>query len=355
MKLLRYTILSLTVLSTLFATDVAAQAVDEVDDGLFATRELSLDVTFGRGDRLVIQSVESLRGSIRVVADDVNEIRADYIKQARAANRSLAIDYIDRIGVVAAQTPTGAEISLRAPNPPPWESDGNAGMVQIEVVVPEGSSLEINAQLFDVEVVGPLSNVSIVESLGRIQVTGVTSRLDVATANRRVTIEDVAGDVFVSTSNSLLEVSNVRCESGQRADFRNDEGDIRIESFNGEITVRNSYGRIDMTDITLSGRRNLVRSAYGPIFLELVKASDAQLKLSNRHEDIEVEMPEDISAVLSLAVEEDSRIEVSSFSMRPELVERDRLSMIVGGSESLISGSISGKGNIFVRGYTRED
>ncbi len=355
MKILPATTLALLLTVCLGIDSGLAQAVEEIDDGLFTTRELSLKETYGRGDRLVIQSVESLRGTIRVVADEVSDIRADYTKQARAANRSLAIDYIDRIGVTSTPTPTGAEISLRAPNPPPWEVDRDAGMVVIDVVVPLNSSIEINARLFDVEIVGPLAEVSVMESLGRIKVQGVTRRLDIATANRRVTIEDVTGDVFVTTSNSLLEAYNVQCDSGRRADFRNDEGDIRIETFSGEMTVRNSYGRIDLTGVSLLGSRNLVRSAYGPIYLELIDITDAQIKLSNRQEDIEVEMPEDLSVVLSLAVEEDSRIEVSNFTMQPELIERNRLSMIVGGSESLISGSVSGKGNIFVRGYSRKE
>jgi len=340
---------------TVLHPQVHAQAVEEIEDGLYATRDLTASVSFGRGNRLIIQSVESLRGSIRVIADDVDRVRATYTKQAKATNRNVAIDYIDRISLTATEMPDGAQMSLRAPNPAPWGTDRDAGIVDMEVVVPFYCSVDIDASLFDVDVTGPLAEVRVIESLGRIKVDGVTERLDVTTANRRVTVSNVTGDISVATTNSLLEVSQATAGPGKRAEFRNDEGDIRIEQFSGEVTVRNSYGRIDMTGVTLSGSRNLIRSAYGPIYIELDNVEDAQVKLSNRHEDIEVEMPDDLKAVLSLAVEEDSRIEVTSFDMKPELIERNRLSMIVGGSESLISGSISGKGNIFVRGYSRKE
>lgn len=349
-------ILILTVTAVLFLQPlVHSQAVEEIEDGLYATRDLTASVSFGRGKRLVIQSVESLRGSIRVIADEVDNIRATYTKQAKAANRSLAIDYIDRISLSATEMPDGAQMSLRAPNPAPWGTDRDAGIVDMEVVVPQDCSVEIDASLFDVDVTGPIADVRVTESLGRIKIDGVTRSLDVSTSNRRVTIANVSGTVSVATTNSLLEATNITAGTNQRAEFRNDEGDIRIEKFSGEVTVRNSYGRIDMVGVVLSGSRNLIRSAYGPIYLELRNILDAQVKLSNRHEDIEIEMPDDLKAVLSLAVEEDSRIEVTGFDMKPELVERNRLSMIAGGSESLISGSISGKGNIFVRGYPRKE
>ena len=64
--------------------------------------------------------------------------------------------------------------------------------------------------------------------------------------------------------------------------------------------------------------------------------------------DIDLRLPAEFSAVLALAVDEGGKIEAENFPFTTELVESDRLDLLVGDGDGLISGAVRGKGNIYV-------
>lgn len=331
-----------------------AQEIRKEAAGLYATTTIKTTKPFKPTDRLLIQSVPGLKGKLTITAAESDEFVVRYVKKARAESKSKAVDYIDLIAVVIDATPEGPRLRMRAPNPPPWDIEGEAGIVELELVVPMYSAIEIEAQYFDVKAVGPFSKVLIPESLGRLDVSYVTEQLLLSTSNRRVSVNEITGKISVSTTNSTLRASNIEATKG-RAVFRNSEGDIKIEQFVGEINVKNSFGRIGLFNFEPRGAGNLIRSVSGPIKMEIVKIGDANIKATNRHEDIEITLPTELSAVLSLSVEENGKIDVAGFVFTPELVEDNRLSLISGEGLAVISGSIRGKGNIYVRAIENED
>ena len=77
---------------------------------------------------------------------------------------------------------------------------------------------------------------------------------------------------------------------------------------------------------------------------------DAQIRITNSFEDVELTMPENASASMSLAVDEGGKIEVSSINVRAELIEQNRMNLVAGKGTSLITSSVRGSGNIYVRG-----
>ncbi len=332
---------------------VSAQEIFEESRNLYSTRELESSAPAATHDMITIRSASTLQGSVKISTSEDNKVTLFYTKKARTDSRSTAIDYIDQIAVSLTILPGGIKLDMRAPNPAPW-TEREMGSVDVNLTIPELCKVEIDASYFDIEAEGPFEEFIVPGSLGRIHVTNVTSELNVVTSNRRLQIEDISGQIKAATTNSALVARNVKAQDGQ-ATFRNEGGDIKILGVSGEINVRNSYGRTEIDMFEATGRKSYVKSQYGPIEIGLTKIGDGQLIVTNRYEDIEISLPVDVSAEFSLAVEEDGRIEVYNFPFKPDLILQNRLSLISGEGAALISGSVRGKGDVYVRGYDPEE
>jgi len=337
----------------LSAITVSGQDIFKQEDNLFSTGELTTSAPLARGGHVVIKSASTLRGVLTITATSEKEARLKYFKQAKTATKSRAIDYIDLIAVALDKIPGGVQLELRAPNPAPWGND-EAGTMTADLAIPEGCDVEIDASYFDVNAVGPFRSISIPSSLGRLTVSNVTDKCELSTSNRRLTVTDIMGQIDVATTNSTLTATKINC-GDNKAVFRNDGGDIKIDGLTGEANVKNSYGRIDLEDYHPAGNNNYIRSSNGPIMVYITKMDRGQLLLSNQYEDIDITIPETISATLSLAVEEEGKIEVSNLPFKPEVIQQNRLNLVAGKGDALINGSIRGKGNIYVRGSDESD
>lgn len=333
---------------------VWTQEVFDEGNGWFATRDLYANATMQTGQTLTIESVSTLVGEITIVTSDTPAVDVVYRKKARTNQLSRAIDYIDLIAFTLDVSPRGVTMQFRAPNPPPWNEQVEAGRVEVEVTMPESCRVAIEAAYFDVEAEGPFVEVRVPSSYGRLQVTDVNGALELHTANRRLLAERIRGEIDIRTSNSTLDASELFCPDTQ-ARIQNEGGDIRIEGLHGQANVKNSYGRIEIADYRPLGSRNFIRGLSGPVFVELVELGGSRVVVNNRYEDIELSISADASASLSLAVEEDGRIEATNFEFISDLVEHNRLNLIAGDGEATISASVRGSGNIYVRGNERGD
>ncbi len=334
----------------LFALSTATQGQEIKSDeaGLYTTDMLTLSGECKPGDLIEIRSASTLMGSLNIVIGEDDGVLVEYYKKARTDSKSIAIDYIDLISVPLTVTPNGVKLDLRAPNPAPWSSR-ESGLVEVQMTIPADCEVSIEAPYFDIEAEGPFKTFEVPSSMGRLTVFNVTDLLDLATSNRRVTVENISGKLKVVTTNSNLLARNINC-SDEQALFRNDGGDIIIDNLTGELNIKNSYGRIEVVDFRPSGRKNYIRGLYGPIVVEVTEMTGGQLIVNNRYEDVEISLPEDISAVFSLAVEEEGKVEVKGFPFKTDLVKQNRLNLVAGNGDALVSSSIRGKGNIYVRG-----
>jgi len=335
------------------STAVSAQEIDSLEPGLFETDSIVLKADVGEVRDLLIQSAANLSGALTIRASESNIVRINYWKRAKAANRSTATDYIDLIDVTLDVLPTRTNVKLRAPNPAPWSGTNYSGSVRAELLLPVGCRIEVEAPLYDVTAQGPFEEVIISESLGRLEISDVTGGVMVASVNRRVLLENVTGQISASTSNSSLRAININTGESQ-AKFRNSGGDIRIEGFVGGINAKNSYGRITVLGFEPRGQSNFIRGSSAPITLEISQMTEGQLVVTNRHEDIDISIPDTLSAYLTLAVDQDGIIEATHFPFISDLVQRDRLSLIAGEGDVDISGTVRGKGNIYIRGTRGE-
>lgn len=324
-----------------------AQEIFSEGRGVYSTGILKMSLDCKDCKTISIRSAETLVGKLNIVVTEGDKVEVDYFKKAHTARKSDAIDYIDLISVSLSRTPVGARLDLRAPNPAPWTSD-ESGTVDLAIRIPAQCEVEIDARYFDIEGEGPFKTFLVPSSLGRLTVKNVTDKLELNTSNQRITINEVSGEIYAATSNSSLVATDIQAKD-RKAVFRNEGGDIRIQGITAELDLRNSYGRTDVINYSATGKKNYIRSLYGPIMVMVTRMQARQLLVTNQHEDIELWLPEDLSSVISLAVEEDGKIEVTNMEFTPDLIQSNRLNLVAGGGDALISGSVRGKGNIFVR------
>ena len=337
------------VLFVISLSAVHSQEIFRVKEGVYSTNSITTTMQNISGNKISIESASTLWGKLSIVTSEKKEITITYYKKAKTDSKSTAIDYIDLIAVELHKVAGGVRLQMRASNPAPWSGTSESAWVEAELTVPERTSLDIDAQFFRIEADGPFSEVTVAPSLERIDIADVNGRLDVQTANQQVSIADITGDISVVTSHASLEAYNIVSDDKQ-AVFRNEYGDITIDGFVGELNVKTSYGRVDISDYQPLKKRNIIRGQYGPINVDISHITDAQVVIANRLEDIDLGLPRDISAMLTLAVSEDSKIEVSNLLFQTDLVEQNRLSLITGSGDATIRGTIRGKGNIYVRG-----
>ncbi|MBD3402315.1 hypothetical protein GF420_05425 [candidate division GN15 bacterium] len=331
-----------------------AQDIFEIESGFYSTGELVVSKEMGERRRVQIRASDHLNGKLRIETGPDEAAIATYSKQARTDSRSRAFDYIDVIAVSVDLFPDYVRVDLRAPNPPPWARNVESGQVDLRLTLPVDCLIEVEAVYFDVDASGPFREFELTSSLSRLDVTSVSQRLELDTKNQRVTVADVAGDISVSTTNALLSATNIEAPD-QAARFRNDGGDINLETVSGQINVKNSFGRIDVQQFDADGESSFIRGSSGPITLEIIDMPRGQLVVSNRYEDIEMSVPGDISAYFSFSVEDDSIIEALNLEFHTDLVKPNRLAFRTGEADVSISGSVRGTGNIYLRGTGRID
>jgi hypothetical protein len=337
----------------MFVVTATSQEIVEKEKGFFSTKDLKLVTTITPQRTLFIKSAVGLSGKLEFQTDPGKNVTVTYTKQARAADRAKGIDFIDLITVSLTSAPDQVRLEMRAPNPAPWKKSDEAGTVEAVITLPENCLVDIDASSFDVSATGPFKSFVVHSSLGQLQVSDVTGALDITTSNRRITLEKISGDISASTTNESIIARDIVSATGQ-AKFRNDGGAIKIDRINGRVNIKNSYGRIDISDYRPTGTGNFIRNSYGPIILEIAQMKEGQLVVTNQYEGIELTVPDTLSAVLSLKVDEEGVIDAKSLPFRTDLVEHNRLSLRAGKGEADISASIRGKGNISVRGVKGE-
>jgi len=343
----------LVTIAVLTAATVSGQEVIEREAQVFATGQLSVVRSIAPKAKVLVASAVHLSGAIRITSHESDSLLVRYVKVAKAGDRSQAIDFIDLISVVVEGRGDSPVVEMRSPNPAPWSGTDYYGQVEIEIVAPADCEIEIRAQAYDVTVIGPLRALDIPESLGKLEISNVSERLNVATANRRIALSNIKGQVSAATTNSSLVAENVTSIEDQ-ARFRNDGGDIEIIGLVGTLDIKNSYGRITVEKFESQGRSSYIRGASGPISIEVMTMTEGQLVVSNRQEDIEITVPDTLSAFYTLSVDDDGIIEATNFPFTPDLVERNRLNLQSGDGRVDILGSVKGKGNIYIRGRSGE-
>ena len=149
----------------------------------------------------------------------------------------------------------GSDLRIEAviPDHSSW-LNSNAGSLDMEVVVPDTMSIDIEDGSGDtiVENVGPLK---MVDGSGELTIRGVHGNADVHDGSGDLTISDVAGDLRVNDGSGSIVVRNVRRNVTIESDG---SGSVDVTDVRGDFTVEDKgSGSVDYTRV--SGRVSVPR------------------------------------------------------------------------------------------------
>jgi hypothetical protein len=331
------------------AGSIFGQELTKDDEGLFTTPEQSASVPLKKGESLVVTIPAVVRGNLSVITEDVTSANLRFRKRAYTDSRSKAFDFIDVIGVTLTRSSGGATLECRAPATPDWKDDEYVS-IELELTLPKGAILKIDAPKVHTIVEGPLAGVEITNAETELELFDITELATLSARQTAVKMERIAGKIQVQITGGTLALQEVTSTTVP-ARIESEGAEIRINGFKGEIDIDAEAGRIEISDFEPTGDKSSCRVSGAPLEIEISHIEKGRVALSNRGEDIELTVPTEIQAAFSLNVDEGSTISATRLHMRPDLVLPDRLNIVTGNGGIDIRASVRGSGNIYLRGY----
>lgn len=303
-------------------------------------------------DKLVIvNSALNLSGELRIVAGDNGEAIFEYRKVIKTSDMNTAIEYANQIAIDMHHTSNGAKIVLQATNPAPWQEDLESGQIEGILRLPYECRLEINTPYFEVDVSGPFYSMENKSSLASLNIRKITNRLNLSGYHRKLRLQEISGIISIIGGNADIKIEGMRSIS-TAAEIKNENGDVIIDNFSGAVDLKNSYGRVRLTNYRLNEAEARIAGSQSSIRLELADLVNSRLDISNIYDDVRLYIPDGISAEVELIVEPGNEIHVENLPIRPITAENNRVWLITGDGEpnSIIAVNVEGGGNIFVEG-----
>lgn len=160
-----------------------------------------------------------------------------------------------------------------------WLSWGGSGPNEdtvLQVHVPWGASLELEAVSADIHVLG-------IKSSDRLQVETVSGDVDLQASTGRLDISSVSGDVaFVGRA--------------QRAEAESVSGDLRLRGIDGELSVDTVSGEADVAQSRL--RQIDSGSVSGDLDFDVELVGNASVDIETMSGEITLSLPASLSATL---------------------------------------------------------
>ncbi len=328
--------------------------VVSLGDDLFETREAKITSPMTSGEKVIINSAMGLSGKLNVISEEAEQASFVYKKILKTSDPSEAMDYADVIEITLEATPEGLKLLLQAPNPAPWGGSANSGRVEGDLYLPSDCHIEIDAAYFDLKIDGPFRSVRNKSSFGRLDIRKITQEVNLATSSREIVAKDISGDIALTTGNGEIKIENLVSRT-RPADIINENANIYVSDASGSVNIKNSYGKIRLDNFHLKGADSRITGSYGPIRLEISDIANTALTISNQNEDIQVTLPDAVSAKFLLKVGLRGKINVEGLKARPTTVKSDRLEFITGAGESEIAVDIEGNGNISLKGIPAKE
>jgi len=208
---------------------------------------LQLDAPPGRSVR-----IQNANGRIRVIGEDRSDIEVRATKVAHADSDEAAESLVREIRVLWGQAGGVLEIEIDVPRR--WQRRGHA---HLEVHLPRGTSVEVNA------------------SNGKICVENLCGAVRARSSNGSIDVTDVVGDIDVSASNAKVCCS---CTQGHIV-ARSSNGKIQLHEHRGSIDASTSNGLIVASMEELGREGVQLATSNGRIVLELPHEVDADVDI----------------------------------------------------------------------------
>ncbi len=211
--------------------------------------------------------IYNVSGSVRVTGWDREEVRVRGTLGEGVERLSFEDDH------------DGVEIAVVAPRGRRREAGPQVGESHLEIMVPRGASVEVEALAAAIDVEGVDGDVRMESSAGNLTYVG---------GSRSLEADAAGGDIVVTTSAT--------------------DAEIDIEGVAGNVLVELAGGSVDAT--TLTGGLRIIggrlrggdfESVSGSIYFEGEIASGAELDFRNFNGDIELLLPGETSATFDIS------------------------------------------------------
>jgi len=308
-----------------------------------------LNVSTKGAKELHIYAPNNLGGSINLQVWDEDNCLVKFECWARANTEKKAKNFVNLVDLDLDRDEDLVELRLTTPHPAPWEGTNYGIKANLDIFIPEDFILKTKTFSFDLDIGGPLQKVDIENKYGKTYVKDVTENTKIVGPYNKVEIENIQGDLNVRTTYNSIYARNVDTKKG-KASFKTIYGKIDLEDIRGEIDAETIYSPIYASDISILGGVNNIQTVYSKVDLELEEIEECELYVKNTYGNINVTVPEDISARLVLAVDRGGKIHTTGILITPTVLKKTRLEGICGQGKSKIEIDIDGIGKILLEG-----
>jgi len=196
--------------------------------------------------------VNNGNGKTRVIGEDRDDVALRIHRRARAESQEAAAEVLEAIRIDSADV--SGKLVLDVHTPRKWNRHGHA---HLELRVPRGSHITVEA------------------NNGKVCVEGMRARVCARSSNGAVRVSDVVGDVEVTTSNAKV------CCDGTcgRLLARSSNGKIELADHRGSVDATTSNGLIRASLEEVGAEGVVLATSNGRIVLELPEQVDAEVDL----------------------------------------------------------------------------
>jgi len=252
--------------------------------------------------------VNTDRGDITVIPEEIAEVKVSVKKTATGTDESEARKRAEAVRVVVVETEGGYEVRPEA------DSDTQRWVrVDLEVRVPKQASVKAKAERGDVQVSGVAGPVRVENLNGDVDVHDVAGDIAVEIRRGDVSVRNTKGNVAISGRGGEVQVADVAGQAvingeysgpisvsnaAKGARFISKRTDLTISQLNGRFET--GSGRLEITDAP--GNVQLETSSYD-VVLEKV---NGRVLVKNRNGNIEMRLTQAPKEDIELVTERGS-------------------------------------------------
>ncbi len=291
----------------------------------------------------------NLAGRVNLEVGEEDVCSVEFECWAEAKNSKMAKEFTELVELHLETVDEVATLTLSTPRDAPWEGTNYAIRVNLDVYIPPDIVLETKPSSFELDITGPLKKAYIKNRYGNVQLEDVSEETDISGSYIQVEVENIEGPLDIETSYNSIRVRDADTRDG-RAYLKTTYGKIEVEQFTGQLEASTVYSPIHCSGLSLLEGENQIRTMYSTIDLEIDQMEDCGLFVTNSYGNINLTVPEDLSARLRLSVGRGGKINTDRILIRPLVLDKTRLEGICGDGESNIGLQVNGIGRIQIEG-----
>lgn len=333
-----------------------------------------------------IKGSENLKGEIRIISRQSEDITISFEKTARTSSKSESARFLELIDFKLDIRDDRAILRILSPSQAPWQGSNYGVTVEILVNLPEKMRIIGKAKFMKFMVEGPFQGVELESTFSPIDIRRIYGPVEAVTTYGDITLHAIKGKLDIETQNGGIFASDIVVPSGY-ALFQATNGPIKLIDIKGPMEAYTTHSTIEATDIDASdgsvvlmttyGKLNIdniigelicetsyspiiikrteinhghskIQTSYASVIAEFSEISNCNLYISTEYSNVDLKFPADISAEFIAGVESGGRIHTRNINLIPTVLSRTRLEAVAGDGESRIEVYIGGIGDITI-------